>query len=82
MHKGDDDKGEFVTVTRSGRHVCCPKYGVKTGSFSASEKNYYEALADFDDFDEEEVAYTAGSQVFYEIATVLVLVVALTTPSN
>ena len=70
VHKDDEDKGEFVTVTRSGRHVCRPKYGVESGAFSVSEKNYYEALADFDDFDEDEVACTAGSQVAYEIATV------------
>ena len=70
VHEDDEDKGEFVTVTRSGRYVCRPKYSVEAGSFSVSEKNYYESLADFDDFDEDEVACTAGSQVAYEIATV------------
>lgn len=70
MHKDDEDKCEFVTVTRSDCHVCRPKYGVEFGAFTISKKNYYDALAGFDDFDDEEMACTAGAQISYEIATV------------
>ena len=55
-HPDDSDKGEWTQVTRSGRNVFKSQRKLyEVTNFSVEETNYYQALADHDEFDEEEV---------------------------
>ena len=74
---GESDKGEWKLVTRSGRKSYAPKHlhyqtpnEATNSAFTVSESNYYRILSDMNDFDNDEVAMTAGADITNEIATI------------
>ena len=66
-----NDKG-WTTVTRSGRFTKKPDlFNPETGNvFTQAETNYYQLLADTDEFDGNEVAAMAGSTIRDEIKNI------------
>ena len=70
-HPDDEDKGDWVTATRSGRNMYRPKYGKKAGAaFTTSERNYYAALAECNDYADDEPTINAGAHIEEEIIAV------------
>lgn len=67
----ENDKGEWITLTKSGRKSYAPKrLEVSNTAFTPAEANYYSVISTTDDFEDEEAASTAGSQIKNEICEI------------